>query len=147
MDFAGWTRALSSRGLTVVPPSHPVPIMLWILRSTGGALHFVCRGTHATLHAYADSDIVFRRRTPACGCGCGRLAGDSDVPPRLTVLPGARPAGVARFDGAERLGWTGYEAGLLRVADGAVLFDRLLGELEPAPAGPDPASAEAAPAG
>ena len=134
MDFASWTRALSSRGLTVVPPSHPVPITLWILRSTGGALHFVCRGTRATLSAYADSDIAFDRRIPACGCGCGRLARDADVPPRLTVRPGARPIEVARFDGAERLGWTGYEAGLLGVADGAILFDRLLGELEPVPA-------------
>jgi len=137
MDFSAWTRALSSRGLTVVPPSHPVPITLWILRSTGGALHFSCRGTRVALSAYDDSAIVFTRRVATCGCGCGRYVRNVEAPPRMTVRPGARPVRVARFDGAEHLGWTGYEAGLLGVAEGAALFERLLAELEPSPAPSD----------
>jgi hypothetical protein len=58
MDFASWTRALSARGLQVVPPSHPVPVVLWALLPHGGALHFQCRGTSVTLAVYAESALV-----------------------------------------------------------------------------------------
>lgn len=142
MDFATWTRVLSGRGLQVVPPSHPVPVVLWALRQgrdqPNGLLHFRCQGRTVTLVEYAESAIVLAEPASMCGCGCGLTARLPESTPRLTLRPDAEPSRSVRFDGAAERGWVGYEAGLLRVSEAAELFDRLLAELaaEPVTAGP-----------
>jgi hypothetical protein len=137
MDFATWTRALSGRGLQVVPPSHSVPVVVWALRQQGGLpgglLHFRCQGRTATLVEYAESAIVLAEPASMCGCGCGLTARLPETTPRLTLRPDAEPSRAVRFDGAAREGWVGYEAGLLRVPRAAALFDELLAELEALP--------------
>lgn len=137
MDFATWTRVLSGRGLQVVPPSHPVPVVLWALRQDGGLqgglLHFRCQGRTVTLVEYAESAIVLAEPASMCGCGCGLTARLPEGTPRLTLRADARPSRAVRFDGASEHGWVGYEAGLLRVPEAAVLFDELLAELEAHP--------------
>lgn len=132
MDFPTWTRHLSDRGLRVVPPSHPTPVEVWaLLPGEAGLVHFRCRGRTVTLARYAEADLLFTEAAAACSCdrGCGSDLGDPITPPRLTLRPGAGAVGVARYDGASRSGWTGYEAGLLAVDDAAPLFDALLADL------------------
>ncbi|REF38142.1 hypothetical protein [Thermasporomyces composti] len=126
MDFATWTRSLSDRGLDVVPPSHPVPVRLSILPPDGGLLEFRCRGTRVTLERYAEADVLLVVPEAWCACGCGRHLPAPMTPPRVAVRPGARPIATAVYDGAVERGWSGYEAGLLRVEEAAVLLDALL---------------------
>ncbi len=134
MDFATWTRALSARGLQVVPPSHPVPVELWALLPAGGLIHFRCRGTRVTLDRYAEDDLLFVESPGRCGCdgGCadGPRARVGAVPPRVRIRPGARPVAAARFDGTRARRWSGHEAGLLTVEQAAPLFDVLLDRLQ-----------------
>jgi hypothetical protein len=131
MDFASWARALSARGLQVVPPSHQVPVMLWALLPDGGALHFQCRGTTVTLSTYAESALVLVEPEPVCGCGCGMIAKAPRAPPRLALRDSARPDQTAIFDGAAERGWRTVEAGRLRVAEAAEIFEDLLARLRP----------------
>lgn len=126
MDFATWTRSLSDRGLDVVPPSHAVPVRLSMLPPEGGLLEFRCRGTRVTLERYAPADLLLVVPEAWCACGCGRHLPAPMTPPRVGVRPGARPVATAGYDGATERGWSGHEAGLLRVEEAAALLDALL---------------------
>lgn len=150
MDFAAWARALSARGLQVVPPSHQVPVVLWALLPDGGALHFQCRGTTVSLSIYAESALVLLEPESVCGCGCGMIAKAPATPPRLALRDGTSPDQTAVYDGAAERGWRTVEAGRLRVSEAAELFEQLLAQLRPvefaAPPVTSPAAAPVAPA-
>lgn len=136
LDFAAWTRSLAARGLTVVPPSHRVPIDVWALLATGGALHLWCRGTAVVLEQYADADLYVSTPPAVCGCGCGAQATPPQTAGRFAVRPGARPVRAVRWDGREERGWRAYEAGLLDVPAAAALLDELLDRISTLPVAP-----------
>jgi hypothetical protein len=126
LTFSTWTDALRRRGFVVVPASHAVPVQLWLTTPDGCALHFLARGTRLTLRRYAATDLAALVLRSECDCEEHRTAGASV---RTVLTTGAAPAAEAVFDGADRRGWRGYEAGLLGVAAAADIFEELLGTL------------------
>jgi hypothetical protein len=126
LTFAGWVGALSGRGHSVLAATHAVPIQLWLRRRDGSVLHFLARGTRVTLRRYDASDLTSLVLRSECDCEQHRTAGAGS---RTVLNPGAVPSGEVVFDGAEALGWTGYEAGLLDVATAAAMFDEMSAEL------------------
>jgi hypothetical protein len=114
----------------VLSNSHAVPVELWLREAgSGTVLVFRSRGTRVTLRRYAATDITGLLLRSECDCAAHREAGATR---RTTLAPGATPLAEAVYDGADELGWVGYQAGLLDVASASVLFDRLLGRLPPA---------------
>jgi hypothetical protein len=131
MDFSTWNRVLADRGLSVVPPSHAVPVDVWALLPGAGALHFRCRGTIATLAVYADADLVLTEPEVSASCDCGAEHRTARSETRVALRRGARPSAQATYDGRAERGWKGHEAGLLGVAEAALLFERLLAVVRP----------------
>lgn len=124
--FTAWVASLSARGHSVLAASHAVPIQLWLRRQDGSVLHFLARGTRVTLRQYDAADLTSLVLRSACDCEEHRTAGAGA---RTVLTPGAVPSAELVFDGAETLGWTGYEAGLLDVATAAGMFEEMSGEL------------------
>jgi len=140
MSLSHWTAELARRGITVLPPTTAVPVELHAALPDGRGLHFRCRGTRATLGIYAADSVRLavpvREATPTELPLTTEVrvpfAGARVVEQRLVrmVISGA-PAASALLDGAERFGWSGYEAGLLRVSQAKPLFEELLATLVP----------------
>ena len=126
LTFSTWTAALRRRGFVVLPASHAVPVQLWLTTPDGRALHFLARGTRLTLRRYAATDLAALVLRSECDCEEHRTAGAAV---RTVLARGAAPAAEAVFDGMERRGWRGYEAGLLGVAAAAEIFEELLDTL------------------
>jgi hypothetical protein len=126
LTFSTWTDALTRRGFTVLPTSHPVPVQLWLLTPDGSALRLLARGTRLTLSRYAATDLAALVLRAECDCAEHRAAGATG---RTVLTTGATPAAEVTFDGAARRGWRGYEAGLADVATAAEIFEELLVEL------------------
>jgi len=126
LTFAAWTAALTARGFTVLPSSHAVPIELWLRTPRNEVLHLRARGTSVTLRCYSASALAGLILRSECDCEEHRTAGAAT---RTTLTPGAVVLAEAVYDGAEELGWVGYQAGLLDVPSAAVLLDRLLPEV------------------
>ncbi len=126
LTFSTWTAALRRRGFVVLPASHAVPVQLWLTTPDGCALHFLARGTRLTLRRYAATDLAALVLRSECDCEEHRTAGAAV---RTVLATGAAPAAEAVFDGADRRGWRGYEAGLLGVAAAAEIFEELLDTL------------------
>jgi hypothetical protein len=126
ITFAAWTTALTARGFTVLPSSHAVPIELWLRTRRNEVLHLRARGTSVTLRRYPAAALAGLILRSECDCEEHRRAGATT---RTTLMPGAVALSEAVYDGADELGWVGYQAGLLDVASAAVLFDRLLPEV------------------
>ena len=127
LTFAAWTRALTVRGLSVLPSSHAVPVQLWV-RDDPGVLHFAARGTRVWLRRYDASDLTGLILRSECDCEEHRSAGAAQ---RTVLRPGAVPVAERVIEGLTQFGWTGIEAGLLDVPTAAALFDRLLSDLSP----------------
>lgn len=121
LTFSSWTAALAERGLSVLPPSHPVPVELWA-RDADGVVHFRARGTTVTLRRYQDSDLTGLILRSECDCAEHRTAGAGT---RTVLAPGAAPVAEVQIDGAAEFGWRAIEAGRLDVPAAAVLFDLL----------------------
>jgi len=128
LTFAAWTASLTSRGLTVLPSSHAVPIELWLRTPRNEVLHLRARGTSVTLRRYTAAALAGLILRSECDCEEHRTAGATT---RTTLMPGAIPLAEAVYDGAAELGWVGYRAGLLDVESAASLFDRLLPDVVP----------------
>lgn len=126
LTFATWVAELSARGHAVLAASHAVPIQLWLRRADGSVLHFLARGTRVTLRQYDATDLTSLMLRSECDCEEHRTAGAGS---RTVLAPGAVPAAEIVFDGAETLGWTGYEAGLLDVTTAAAMFEEMAAEL------------------
>ena len=124
--FTAWVASLSARGHSVLAASHAVPIQLWLRHQDGSVLHFLARGTRVTLRQYGAADLTSLVLRSECDCEEHRTAGAGA---RTVLTPGAVPSAELVFDGAETLGWTGYEAGLLDVATAAGMFEEMSGEL------------------
>lgn len=119
---------LATRGLRVLPQSHLVPVDVWLASESGLRLHLTGRGPRVRLSAYATSDLTVLAVRSECDCRSHRDAGAAE---RVVLRPGAVPTVEALYDGAARHGWSGVEAGRLRVPELvpvlAVLLDELLG--------------------
>ncbi len=129
LTWAGWTRALTARGYDVLPPSHAVPVSLWLREGTAAddrVLHFAARGTRLRLTAYRPSDLTTLLLRAACDCAEHRQAGATG---RVVLNTGAVALEVHEIDGAEVFGWSGHEAGLLTLQETAGLFESLLARL------------------
>jgi hypothetical protein len=140
LTFTSWTRALNARGFGVLPPSHAVPVSLW-LRDTrhadGRVLHFGARGTRLRLAAYQPSDLTTLILRAACDCAEHRQAGGTG---RIVLNPGAVPLETHELDGAVMFGWRGHEAALLPLHDAAGILESLLPRLSHLPLFRDVAS-------
>ncbi len=128
--FAAWTAHLHRAGFGVLSNSHAVPVELWLREPAGTVLLFRARGTRVTLRRYAPDSLTGLILRAECDCAAHREAGGTR---RTALTPGAAPLSEAVYDGADELGWVGYQAGLLDVTSASVLFDRLLQRLPAAP--------------
>jgi hypothetical protein len=143
MTLTDWTADLTARGITVLPPTTAVPVELYAVLPDGRGLHFRCRGTQAVLSVFAAESV--RIAVPVHEATPTELPLLTEVWLPLTGLTGAqvsehqpvrvilsgRPSAATAVDGRERFGWSGYEAGLLRVRDAQPLFEELLARLIP----------------
>jgi hypothetical protein len=132
LTFTSWTRALNARGFGVLPPSHAVPVSLW-LRDTSHA----DRGTRLRLAAYQPTDLTTLILRAACDCAEHRQAGGTG---RIVLNPGAVPLETHELDGAVMFGWRGHEAALLPLHDAAGILESLLPRLSYLPLRRDIAS-------
>jgi hypothetical protein len=149
MRFNSWVFALAMRGISVLPPSHAVPIELHALLPDGRGMHFRCRGTTVTLRVFSaeatrvavpleiDAPTEFPL-VPDVLCSVAEgldHARATGVAYRLVFPRAAKPEDVASIDGRARFGWSAHEAGLLSVRAAAPLLDELLarvsGEAQP----------------
>ena len=126
LTFPAWTAALGDRGLTVLSPSHRVPVELWLRSAEHGLLHFFARGTRVVLRAHRPEDLTWLLLRSECDCAEHRTAGAGR---RLVLRPGAVPVAEVVLDGAAAHDWRGYDAGLIDVPTAAAVFDRLLAAL------------------
>ena len=139
MNLSTWIADLAARGLPAVAPTTAVPVELFALLPDGGLLHFRCRGTGVTLRRFNAEDVSVALPTAYAGTDPEALAladvrslraAGPVLPQGRVVIPvAAEPTTQAAIDGAERFGWTGFEAGRLSVAAAAALLDELLAEL------------------
>lgn len=131
LTLASWADRLRPRGLHLLPQSHAVPVDVWLRRQ--GPLHdhevlnLRARGIGVVLHVYDATDVTSLILRAECDCEAHRAAGAAHRP---VLAPGATPRATATYDGAAARGWTGYEAGLLKVAEVAPIFEWLLSELD-----------------
>ncbi len=131
-DLAAWGRVLGARGLQLLPTSRAVPVDAWVRAPVGRAvgraelLHLRARGTRVTLRSYDPADLAAVILRSECDCESHRTAGAAY---RTSLVPGAVPGAEVVYDGAAEAGWTGVEAGLLRVDGAAALFEVLLPRL------------------
>jgi hypothetical protein len=126
LTFAAWVAALSARGHAVLAASHAVPIQLWLRRHDGTVLHFLARGTRVTLRQYDAGSLTSLVLRSECDCEEHRTAGAGA---RTVLTPGAVPVDEVVFDGAQALGWSGYEAGLLDLGTAAEMFEEMSAQL------------------
>ncbi len=124
--WSRWTTDLASRGLTVLPQSHLVPVDVWLHAGGGELLHLTGRGTTLRLSRHADTDLTGLLLRAECDCRSHREAGAT---PRVALRPGAVPLASVTYDGAALHGWTGVHAARLSPAELAPLLDELLDSL------------------
>jgi hypothetical protein len=140
MTLTDWIDELARRGISVLPPTTAVPVELYAALPDGRGLHFRCRGTQVTLRIFAPESVRLavpvRESTPTelplltevwlplAGAQVVERGG-------VRVVLAGDPVASAAVDGVQRFGWSGYEAGLLRVAEAQPLFEELLAALLP----------------
>ena len=124
--WSRWTADLASRGLTVLPQSHLVPVDVWLRGPDAELLHLTGRGTTLRLQRFAESDLTGLLLRAECDCKSHREAGATA---RVALRPDAVPLASVSYDGAARHGWTGVHAARLRPAELAPLLDVLLADL------------------
>lgn len=133
LTFAGWTRALQSRGYDVLAASHAVPVSLWLVEPAvagraSRVLHFSARGTRLRLAAYRSTDLTTLLLRAACDCADHRQAGATG---RVVLNPGTEPSESHEIDGSSVFGWRGHEAASLTLAESAGFLESLLTRLSP----------------
>jgi hypothetical protein len=140
MTLTDWIDELARRGIKVLPPTTAVPVELYAALPDGRGLHFRCRGTQVILRIFAPDSVRLavpvRESTPTELPLLTEvwlpLAGAQVVERgEVRVVLAGDPVASAAVDGAQRFGWSGYEAGLLRVAEARPLFEELLAALLP----------------
>ena len=136
MTFDTWIARLRARGFILCPASSAVPVELRAVLPGGVGVHFRCQGVRVRLRVYRPGRAAWQiplRDTGWCPEESLELwvhqpvTGDA-VPDRgrLVFPDEARPDDEIVLDGAREWGWRSYEAGLLRAAQAAPLFDLML---------------------
>ena len=135
-----WLSLLAGRGLQVCPSSVTVPVELRGLLPDGRGFHLLCRGVSVRLDLYAPERAAWEVPVAPVSTRPEDAYADYAISPltrpgRLEGRPeGARlifaepdhPDERRVFDGRERLGWRGHDAGLLRPESAVAILLRLL---------------------
>jgi hypothetical protein len=123
MNISAFADLLAVHGLRLLPGSYAVPIDALVAQPDGCVAHFTARGTTIRLALYAPDALTSVVIDTQCGCGEHH---EPSGPSRMTLRADALPLEVRTIDGELAFGWTGHEAGLLRLADAATYFFELL---------------------
>ncbi|GAA3540732.1 hypothetical protein [Kribbella ginsengisoli] len=128
MKLSALSDLLAARGLRLLPGSHPVPVELLVQLPDATIARFTARGTTLRLRHYSPDALTSITIAPECGCGDHH---PQTGPDRVTLSAFAQPLSEHVLDGELVFGWTGYEAGALRLPDALPHFFTLLPLLEP----------------
>lgn len=130
MDLAAVSSLLVARGQRLLPGSHAVPVELLVALPDDAVARFTARGTSIRLSLFAADAVSSIELATECGCNQHH---ESAGPARTWLRGDAVPVLERVIDGRTAFGWTGHEAGLLRLADAVPYYFELLGmvELEP----------------
>lgn len=123
MDIATFADLLASRALRLLPGSYAVPVDLLVELPDARVARFTARGTTIRLAVFASDALTSIVIGPQCGCGRPH---DQSGPLRTRLRPGATPLLEHVIDGEVTFGWTGHEAGLLRLGEAVDHFFDLL---------------------
>ncbi|GAA1518303.1 hypothetical protein [Kribbella lupini] len=126
MNLSAFADLLASRGLRLLPGSHAVPVDLLVQLPDATIARFTARGRTLRLRQYAAEALTTITIPTECGCGDHH---PQTGPNRVTLSAYAVPLAERLIDGELVFGWTGHEAGLLRLADAAPYFFDLLAAL------------------
>ena len=128
VTIPSWGDVLAAHGLRALPQSQFVPVDAWLAdpRSPSRVLRLTARGTRVRLTAYERSDLTTMLVRAECDCEEHRQAGAAG---RVSLRPGAAPVADVVYDGADRAGWTGVAAGLMRADEVAPVLDVLVRDL------------------
>ncbi|OHV43106.1 hypothetical protein BBK14_10775 [Parafrankia soli] len=141
MMFESWLARLRDRGFVMCPASSAIPVDVRAVAADGTGLHFRCRGVRVRLAVYRPGRAAWQ--TPLRDENWApeeslelwerRPLRDGTVPAKgrlVFVADGedgaAEPDAEIVLDGARSRGWRGHEAGLLRTAEAASLFENML---------------------
>ena len=123
MDLAAVSTLLATRGQRLLPGSHAVPVELLVALPDDTVARFTARGTTIRLAVFGTDALTRIVLPTACDCGQHpEYAG----PARTWLRRNAVPAVERVIDGRAAFGWTGHEAGLLRLGDAVPFYDELL---------------------
>ncbi|MDX6259681.1 MAG: hypothetical protein QOH84_1369 [Kribbellaceae bacterium] len=128
MNLSALSDLLAARGLRLLPGSHAVPVELLVQLPDATIARFTARGTTLRLRHYFPDAL--RSIVIAAECGCGDHHPQTG-PDRVTLSAFATPLSEHVLDGELVFGWTGYEAGSLRLPDALPHFFTLLPLLAP----------------
>ncbi|MEV6288067.1 hypothetical protein [Kribbella sp. NPDC051770] len=127
MQLSTLADLLASRGLRLLPGAHAVPVELLVQLPDATIAQFTARGRTLRLRQYAATALTTIAIPTECGCGDHH---PQTGPDRVTLSAYAVPLTERVIDGELLFGWTGHEAGLLRLADATPYFFDLLAQLE-----------------
>jgi len=136
VTFDTWIARLRARGFVLCPASSAVPVEVRGVTPRGVGVHFRCRGVRVRLRVYRpgraawqiplrddgwcpEESLELWVHRPVVGAGVperGRLVFPDEAPPDDELV----------LDGSREWGWRSHEAGLLRAAEAAPLFDLML---------------------
>src|SRR5262245_27781614 len=126
MDISAFADLLASRGLRLLPGSYAVPVDVLVRLPDGAVARYTARGTTLRLAVHAPDALSSMVIAPECGCGRHHDIVGPLGPARTALRAGAVALFERSIDGEVAFGWTGHEAGLLRLADAAPYFFELL---------------------
>lgn len=123
MDLAAFSSLLVARGQRLLPGSYAVPVDVLVALPDGAVARFTARGTTIRLALFDAGAVSSIELATECGCGQHH---ESAGPVRTWLRGGAVPVRERVIDGRAAFGWTGHEAGLLRLADAVPYYFELL---------------------
>ena len=126
MDLAAVSTLLATRGQRLLPGSYAVPVELLVALPDATVARFTARGTSIRLALFAADAMSELVLPTACGCGGHH---ESAGPVRTWLHRDAVPVAERMIDGRAAFGWTGHEAGLLRLDEAVPYYVELLGML------------------
>jgi hypothetical protein len=128
MNLSALADLFASHGLRLLPGSHPVPVELYVELPDASIARFTARGRTLRLRHYSPEALTSVVIAAECGCGDHH---PQTGPDRVTLSAFATPLAEHVLDGELLFGWTGHEAGALRLVDAVPHFFTLLPLLEP----------------
>ncbi|HZO63403.1 MAG TPA: hypothetical protein VFB74_00240 [Kribbellaceae bacterium] len=122
-NISVFAELLAVHDVRLLPGSYAVPVDVLAGLPDGSVAHFIARGTTIRLALYAPDALTSVVIATQCGCGQHH---EPAGPRRMTIRADAIPLVVRAIDGRSAFGWTGHEAGMLRLSDAAPYFFDLL---------------------